>query len=70
VNWLALVSLGESWHNMHHADPKSARHGVEKGQIDPSAGLIRLFERLGWVWDVRWPTEQRLARIRKEPAAA
>jgi stearoyl-CoA desaturase (delta-9 desaturase) len=66
VNWLAIVSLGESWHNLHHADPKCARHGVEKGQVDPSAGLIRIFEKLGLVWDVRWPTEQRLARIRKE----
>jgi stearoyl-CoA desaturase (delta-9 desaturase) len=70
VNWLALVSLGESWHNLHHADPKCARHGVEKGQIDPSAGLIRIFEKTGLAWDVRWPTEQRLARIRKETAAA
>jgi stearoyl-CoA desaturase (delta-9 desaturase) len=70
VNWLAIVSLGESWHNLHHADPKSARHGVEKGQIDPSAGLIRIFEKLGLAWDVRWPTEERLARIRKETAPA
>jgi stearoyl-CoA desaturase (delta-9 desaturase) len=65
VNWLAIVSLGESWHNLHHADPKCARHGVEKGQLDPSAALIKLFERTGLAWDVRWPTEQRLARIRK-----
>jgi stearoyl-CoA desaturase (delta-9 desaturase) len=65
VNWLALVSLGESWHNLHHADPKCARHGVERGQLDPSAGLIRLLERARLAWDVRWPTEQRLARIRK-----
>jgi stearoyl-CoA desaturase (delta-9 desaturase) len=66
VNWLAIVSLGESWHNLHHADPKCARHGVEKGQIDPSAGLIKIFEKTGLVWDVRWPTEQRLERIRKD----
>ncbi|MFC9913036.1 acyl-CoA desaturase [Streptomyces sp. NPDC059862] len=58
---LALLSFGESWHNLHHADPTSARHGVDRGQIDPSAAVIRLLERLGWVHDVRWPTSDRLA---------
>ncbi|MGW1728633.1 acyl-CoA desaturase [Streptomyces sp. NPDC002306] len=66
---LALLSFGESWHNLHHADPTSARHGVDRGQIDPSAAVIRLLERLGWVSDVRWPTPDRLAarRIRPTP---
>ncbi|MEV8524795.1 acyl-CoA desaturase [Streptomyces sp. NPDC052000] len=57
---LALLSFGESWHNLHHADPTSARHGVDHGQIDPSAAVIRLLERLGWVRDVRWPTPDRI----------
>jgi stearoyl-CoA desaturase (Delta-9 desaturase) len=61
---LALLSFGESWHNLHHADPTSARHGVDRGQIDPSAAVIRLFERLGWVHDVRWPTSARVAARR------
>jgi stearoyl-CoA desaturase (Delta-9 desaturase) len=52
---LALLSCGESWHNSHHADPTCARHGVQRGQIDISARLIWLFERFGWVHDVRWP---------------
>jgi len=52
---LALVSFGESWHNGHHSDPTSARHGLGPHQIDPSAGLIRLFERLGWATGVHWP---------------
>ncbi len=69
VSWLALVSFGESWHNLHHADPKCARHGVEKGQLDTSAELIRLLEKAGWATDVRWPTEKRMARIRKEPVS-
>jgi stearoyl-CoA desaturase (delta-9 desaturase) len=60
---LAILSFGESWHNLHHADPTCARHGVKRGQIDTSARLIWLFERFGWVRDVRWPTPQRLARI-------
>jgi stearoyl-CoA desaturase (delta-9 desaturase) len=60
---LAILSMGESWHNLHHADPTSARHGVLPGQIDVSAWVIRRFERAGWAWDVRWPTPERLARL-------
>ena len=40
VNWLAILSFGESWHNLHHADPTCARHGVLRGQIDVNARLI------------------------------
>jgi stearoyl-CoA desaturase (Delta-9 desaturase) len=60
---MAILSMGESWHNLHHADPTCARHGVKPGQVDVSARLIWIFERLGWVYDVRWPTPARLARI-------
>jgi stearoyl-CoA desaturase (Delta-9 desaturase) len=52
---LAILSLGESWHNSHHANPALARHGVLPGQIDISARFIWLLERLGLVYDVRWP---------------
>jgi stearoyl-CoA desaturase (delta-9 desaturase) len=34
---------------------------VERGQIDLSAGAIRVFERCGWVTDVKWPTPEKLA---------
>jgi stearoyl-CoA desaturase (delta-9 desaturase) len=60
---LAIVSMGESWHNFHHADPTSARHGVRRGQLDMSARLIAIFEKLGWAYDIRWPTARRLARL-------
>jgi stearoyl-CoA desaturase (delta-9 desaturase) len=60
---MAILSGGESWHNLHHADPTSARHGVLPGQVDISARVIWVFEKLGWVWNVRWPTPQRLAKI-------
>jgi stearoyl-CoA desaturase (delta-9 desaturase) len=33
---------------------------VDKGQLDSSARVIRIFERLGWAWDVRWPKQARL----------
>ena len=61
VAWLAILSFGESWHNLHHCDPTCARHGALKGQIDISARVIRWAELLGWAWDVRWPDERRLS---------
>jgi stearoyl-CoA desaturase (Delta-9 desaturase) len=61
---LAILSFGESWHNMHHADPTSARHGVLRGQVDMSARVIRWFEVFGWARDVRWPTKERLDKLR------
>jgi stearoyl-CoA desaturase (delta-9 desaturase) len=60
VWWLSVLSMGESWHNLHHAEPTSARHGAMRGQIDSSARLIKIFEKFGWVYDVRWPTQARL----------
>jgi stearoyl-CoA desaturase (Delta-9 desaturase) len=67
---LALLSMGESWHNSHHADPTCARHGVRRGQIDISARLIWIFEKLGWATKVRWPRPERLARKLKTTGSA
>jgi stearoyl-CoA desaturase (delta-9 desaturase) len=66
--WLALPSLGESWHNLHHAEPTAARHGVLRGQVDISAGVIRAMERMRLARDVRWPNPARLAAKLKDPA--
>lgn len=63
---LALLSMGESWHNLHHADPTCARHGVLRGQIDISARVIRTFEILGWATHVRWPTSRRVQRLSRQ----
>jgi stearoyl-CoA desaturase (delta-9 desaturase) len=52
---LALVSFGESWHNGHHSAPACARHGIGPHQLDVSADLVRIFERLGWATAVHWP---------------
>jgi stearoyl-CoA desaturase (delta-9 desaturase) len=57
---LALLSMGESWHNAHHAFPSLARHGVDRHQLDLSATVIGVFERIGWVSRVRWPDAARL----------
>jgi stearoyl-CoA desaturase (Delta-9 desaturase) len=61
VNWLAILSFGESWHNLHHSDPTCARHGALRGQIDIAARMIWVAEKLGWAYDVRWPDEARLS---------
>ena len=61
---LAVLSMGEAWHNAHHAFPTLARHGVDGGQVDSSAWMIRLFERLGWATGVRWPEPALLATRR------
>ena len=63
---LAILSFGESWHNMHHADPTAARHGVLRGQLDESARVIWLFEKLGWATDVRWPKPERIEKLRAD----
>jgi stearoyl-CoA desaturase (delta-9 desaturase) len=60
VWWLAIPSMGESWHNLHHADPTAARHGVLRGQLDSSARVIWTFEKLRLASDVRWPSPQRI----------
>jgi stearoyl-CoA desaturase (Delta-9 desaturase) len=60
--WLALPTLGESWHNNHHAFPTSAAHGLRRRDIDPSAAVIRVLERLGLVWDVVRVSPERQAQ--------
>jgi stearoyl-CoA desaturase (delta-9 desaturase) len=60
---LAILSMGESWHNLHHADPTCARHGIGRGQVDMSARVIWALEKLGWAYAVRWPTTARRARL-------
>ena len=67
VRLLSVVSMGESWHNLHHAYPSSARHGVGRGEIDSSARLIRWFEQAGWATNVQWPTAPRLALLSGVP---
>jgi stearoyl-CoA desaturase (Delta-9 desaturase) len=52
VFWLALPSLGESWHHNHHAFPRSAAHGLRWWELDPSAALIAAMRRVGLAWDV------------------
>jgi stearoyl-CoA desaturase (delta-9 desaturase) len=52
VFWLAIPSLGESWHHNHHAFPTSARHGLDWWELDITALLIAAMKRVGLAWSV------------------
>ncbi len=60
----AVLTLGEGWHNNHHAFPSSARHGLRWWQVDAIYGLVCLLQRIGWVWDVRLPHAAELHSLR------
>jgi stearoyl-CoA desaturase (delta-9 desaturase) len=62
VLWLAPFTFGESWHNNHHAFPTSARHGLGRWELDPSAIVINALERMGLAWDVVRISPERQAR--------
>lgn len=51
--WLALLTLGEGWHNNHHHYPATARQGFYWWEIDITYYILKLFEKLGMIWDVR-----------------
>jgi stearoyl-CoA desaturase (delta-9 desaturase) len=67
--WLAPFSLGEAWHNNHHAFPTSAEHGLRWWEIDMSAWVIRGLERVGLVWDVVRVEPQRQRRKAVAPVS-
>lgn len=51
--WLALLTLGEGWHNNHHYHAASARQGFYWWEIDISYYLLLLMNKLGLIWDMR-----------------
>jgi stearoyl-CoA desaturase (delta-9 desaturase) len=64
VGWLAVLSLGESWHHNHHAFPRSAYHGLRWWEIDPSGLIIAGLERAGLAWNVvRISPDRQRARV-------
>jgi stearoyl-CoA desaturase (delta-9 desaturase) len=52
VAWLAIPSLGESWHHNHHAFPRSASHGLRWWEIDVSGLVISAMKSVGLAWNV------------------
>lgn len=64
-NWLvAVLALGEGWHNNHHKFAYSARHGLEWWQFDLTWILLRGMEKLGLVSELRLPRPRMLERAR------
>jgi stearoyl-CoA desaturase (delta-9 desaturase) len=68
VFWLALPSLGESWHHNHHAFPRSAKHGLKRSEIDLSALIISGLEKVGLARDVVVISPERQAEKSLPPA--
>lgn len=52
-----LITMGEAWHNNHHAFPASARLGIEHGQSDPGWWVLCALSQLGLVWNIKTPTD-------------
>jgi stearoyl-CoA desaturase (delta-9 desaturase) len=65
---VAVLTLGEGWHNNHHAFPSSARHGLRPWQIDPTYVALVGLKRLGLVWDLRLPAGREMAGGEKRVA--
>jgi stearoyl-CoA desaturase (delta-9 desaturase) len=55
VPWCGLITMGEAWHNNHHAFPASARLGLLEGEMDPGWWVLRALMALGLVWDAKTP---------------
>jgi stearoyl-CoA desaturase (delta-9 desaturase) len=51
--WVALLTFGEGWHNNHHANPTSVRHGLAWYEVDHSWILANILERVGLIWDLK-----------------
>jgi sn-1 stearoyl-lipid 9-desaturase len=52
-----LLTMGECWHNNHHAFPGSARLGLHAGQADPGWWVLVALRTIGWVWAIRQPSD-------------
>lgn len=65
--WLALPSLGGSWHNNHHAFPQTAVNRFEWWQLDLCGAAIRGLERLKLAWNVNFPSPDELESKRCKP---
>ena len=64
----AVPTLGEGWHNNHHAFPSSAVFGLEWYQVDPGAWVLKALRAFGQVWDIQVPTAEMIAAKRRTAA--
>ena len=57
VRFTSLLTMGECWHNNHHAYPGSARLGLAPGEWDPGWWVLLGLRRLGLAWNLRLPAD-------------
>lgn len=57
VKFTGFLTMGESWHNNHHAYPGSAMLGLYKNQSDPGWTVLNCLMNLGLVWNVKLPQD-------------
>ena len=65
--WVALISLGDGWHNNHHAFPRSARHGLRWWETDVSYYTIRAMGLFGLAWQIHVPPKAQVYATEVEP---
>ncbi len=63
--WLAIITLGEGWHNNHHRYPGSERQGFYWWEIDISHYILSIFSWMGLVWDLRKPPREIYEEVRR-----
>ena len=57
VKHLGLITMGECWHNNHHAFPGSAKLGLHTGEVDPGWWVLKSLQKLGLVWNIKLPED-------------
>jgi fatty-acid desaturase len=71
VRLTSLITMGECWHNNHHAFPGSARLGLREGEWDPGWWMLMAFQHMGLAWRFRLPADleyrPELAELHPEP---
>jgi fatty-acid desaturase len=55
VPYCGFITMGEAWHNNHHAFPSSARLGLRPGETDPGWWVLMAMRRLGLAWNIKTP---------------
>lgn len=74
IKHLGLVTMGECWHNNHHAFPGSAKLGLHSGEVDPGWWVLKVLQKLGLVWNIKGPEDlddrPELRQLTPSPAAS
>jgi stearoyl-CoA desaturase (delta-9 desaturase) len=67
--WLAIITLGEGWHNNHHAYQRSTRQGFRWYEFDPTYYVLKALSWTGFVWDLGEPPAEVVRNERRVGSA-